>query len=64
MAQEKVETKKDKTLTNLNLIIDKDVYERLKGYALLKRITVGQALEEGGRILLAQFDKEEAEGLK
>lgn len=58
MAQEKIEAKKDKTLTNLNLVMSKEIYERIKAVSVLKNMTVGQAFNEAGKLLIAQFDKE------
>ena len=58
MKREKIEAKKDKTMTNLNLVMDKDIYERIKAVSVLKNMSVGQAFNEAGKLLLAKFDNE------
>jgi hypothetical protein len=62
--QEEDMTEKKREKTNLNLIMDREIYEDIKAVAARKRITVSQAFNEAGKLLVAQFDKEIAEGLR
>jgi hypothetical protein len=57
-------TEKKRETTNLNLIMDREIYEDVKAVAARKRITVSQAFNEAGKLFVAQFDKEIAEGLR
>lgn len=56
--------KKGENETYLTLIMDKQIYEDIKSVAQRKRITVNQAFNEAGKLLVAEFDREIAEGLK
>lgn len=58
------EKKEKKEYTHVRLLLTTEFYEGVQSVALRKKITVNQAYDMAGKLLIAEFDKEIAEGLK